>query len=127
MPILNRDGVKLNYELTNEGHRPLVFIHGGFNDKSYFLPQHMQFATSHTVLSVDLRGHGQSDSPEQDFTIEGFASDIAWMCGELGLRSPVFVGHSMGGLIAPECAARQVPDTRAVVILDTPLLAPRAF
>ena len=38
--------------------------------------------------------------PEQAYTIPGFADDVAWMIGELGLDRPVVIGHSMGGAIA---------------------------
>jgi pimeloyl-ACP methyl ester carboxylesterase len=66
----------------------------------------MFFAKSHRVVSVDLRGHGKSDDPEQDYTMAIFANDLAWLCEKLRLIKPVVIGHSMGGNIALELAAR---------------------
>ena len=57
-------------------------------------------------LSSDLRGHGRSDVPHQDYTMAAFADDLAWPCTELELTKPVVVGHSMGGNVALKLAAR---------------------
>jgi pimeloyl-ACP methyl ester carboxylesterase len=76
---------------------------------------------------VDLRGHGQSDKPEQEYSMAVFADDLAWMCKELGLEKPVVIGHSMGGVIAVALAA-QFPDLpSAIVTLDSPIVPPQAL
>jgi pimeloyl-ACP methyl ester carboxylesterase len=73
---------------------------------------------------VDLRGHGVSDKPVQDYTVAGFADDLAWLCAQLGLAKPVVVGHSMGGNVAFELG-RQHPDLpSAVVALDSAIVRP---
>jgi pimeloyl-ACP methyl ester carboxylesterase len=88
-------------------------------------PQFDYFQRTHRVLSVDLRGHGQSDKPHQDYTMAAFADDLAWLCDERGLKKPVVVGHSMGGVIAVELA-RQFPELPgAVVTLDSPVVPPQ--
>ena len=63
---------------------------------------------------MDLRGHGESDKPDQDYTINGFVDDVAWLCGKIGLEKPVVIGHSMGGVIGMNLA-RKHPElaTRA--------------
>ena len=76
----------------------------------------------HRVVSVDLRGHGQSGKPQQSYTLAAFADDLAWICNELGLDRPVIVGHSMGGAIALELAARGLEWLRGIVLLDTAVL-----
>lgn len=67
------------------------------------------------MISVDLRGHGESDKPEQDYIMGGYADDIAWLCSELAAAKPVIIGHSMGGVIAFEVAARYPGLPGAVV------------
>jgi len=73
---------------------------------------------------VDLRGHGRSDKPTQDYTVEGFAGDLAWLCECLEIKRPIVVGHSLGGVIAFELAALQPNLPRAIVALDSPLVVP---
>lgn len=121
MPKLNRDGVALSYEEAGSGGRPFVFIHGWCCDLTYFAPQADYFSRANRTISVDLRGHGQSDKPVQAYTIAAFADDIAWICGQLGVEQPVIIGHSMGGLIAFDVAARYPNLPSAVVDVDSPI------
>jgi pimeloyl-ACP methyl ester carboxylesterase len=43
-------------------------------------------------LIPELRGHGDSDKPEEGYSIEGLAEDIAWLCAQLGLEKPIIAG-----------------------------------
>jgi pimeloyl-ACP methyl ester carboxylesterase len=122
-----RDGVALFYEDTGQGEPPVLLVHGWCCDHTYFAPQSAHFARDHRVVAVDLRGHGASDKPEQDYTMAGFADDLAWLCGELGLVKPVVIGHSMGGVIALDLAARYPDLPSAIVAVDSPLLPPQAL
>jgi pimeloyl-ACP methyl ester carboxylesterase len=127
VPLAYRDGVALYYEDVGQGEPPILLVHGWMCDHTYFAPQAERFAPDHRVVSVDLRGHGRSDKPEQDYTMAGFADDLAWLCGELGLTRPVVIGHSMGGVIALELAARHPELPAAIVAVDSPLLPPQAL
>lgn len=120
----SRDGVVLSYEEAGSGAPPLLFVHGTSCDHTHFAPQVAHFRRAHHVVALDLRGHGQSDKPEQEYTIAGFANDLAWLCRELGLDKPVLVGHSMGGVIALDLAARYPDLAAAVIMLDAPLFIP---
>lgn len=123
MPHLTRDGVKLHYDEAGSGPA-MVFVHGWTCDRSHFAPQAAHFSSGRRCIAVDLRGHGESDKPEQPYTIEGFAGDLAWMCGELGVSRAVFAGHSMGGAIVLALAARRPELCEAVVLLDPAILFP---
>ena len=123
MPHLTRDGVKLYYDDAGGGP-PMVFVHGWTCDRSHFAPQAAHFSPTHRCVSVDLRGQGESDKPEQAYTIPGHADDIAWLCGELRLTKPIIVGHSMGGAIALALAAARPDLPRAIVMLDGAILWP---
>ena len=113
-----RNGIRLAYMETGRGAPPLVFVHEVAGDHTHFAPQVAHFGQRHRVVAVDLRGHGASDAPEQDYTIAGFADDLAWLCQALALYKPVIVGHGLGGLIALDLAARYPDQLGAVVILD---------
>jgi pimeloyl-ACP methyl ester carboxylesterase len=123
MPHLNRDGVNLYYEEAGAGP-VMVFVHGWTCDSTHFAPQVTYFSPGHRCISVDLRGHGQSDKPEQAYTIEGFADDVAWMCAQLGVSRAVFSGHSMGGAIVLALAAAHPELCDAIIMLDPAILFP---
>jgi pimeloyl-ACP methyl ester carboxylesterase len=127
MQYLVRDGVRLAYTESGSGSPPILLVHGWTCDHSYFAPQAEHFGANHRVVSVDLRGHGESDKPEQEYTMAGFADDLHWLCDQLGLEQPVVVGHSMGGVIAFEMAARHPDAVGAVVAVDSPLAPPDAL
>lgn len=127
MQVLSRDSVRLAYEEQGSGSPPMLLVHGWSCDHTYFAPQAEHFGKHHRVISVDLRGHGASDTPEQEYTMAGFADDLAFLCEQLGVDRPVVVGHSMGGVIAFEMAARHPDLVGAVVAIDSPLVPPAAL
>jgi pimeloyl-ACP methyl ester carboxylesterase len=116
--LLDRDGTTLAYEESGTGDPPFVFVHGWTCDHTQFTPQVGHFGRRHRVVAVDLRGHGSSDAPVQDYTVPGFADDVAWLCEQVGVRHPILVGHSMGGTVVLDVAARYPELPRAVVMLD---------
>jgi pimeloyl-ACP methyl ester carboxylesterase len=123
MPHLTRDGVELYYDEAGAGP-PMVFIHGWMCDRAHFAALLRHFSPKHRCIAIDLRGHGESDKPEQAYTIEGFADDVAWMCGELGVTRALLAGHSMGGAIVLALAARRPELCDALVMLDPAILFP---
>lgn len=124
MPKLIRDGVALAYEEAGSGHPPIMLAHCWGGDRSFMRPQLEQFRRRHRVVSVDLRGFGESDKPDQAYAVEGFADDLAWMAKELRLEKPVVVGHSLGGTVVLEIAARHPTLVSGVVILEALVVAP---
>jgi pimeloyl-ACP methyl ester carboxylesterase len=127
MRQLDREGVALYYEEAGEGEPPVLLVHGWCCDHTYFAPQVEHFAErGHRVVAVDLRGHGKSDKPRQRYAMQDFADDLAWMCQGLELAKPVVVGHSMGGIVAFDLAARYPHLPSAVVMLDAAVVLPSA-
>ncbi len=124
MAWLDRDGVSLFYDEADGADTLFLFVHGIACDHTYLKPQFEYFARlGHRVVSVDLRGHGQSDAPDGNYTMEGFADDLAWTCGQLVLEKPVVVGHSLGGEVALALAAA-FPDLPSVIVLMDSTIVP---
>lgn len=124
MSTIERDGVKLGYEESGSGDPPLLLVHGWSGNRWFMHEQAAHFAADHRVVNVDLRGHGESDAPEQEYTIDGFADDLAWMIGELGLDHPIVVGHSLGGTIVVQLAASRGNLLGGIVLLDPTAIEP---
>jgi pimeloyl-ACP methyl ester carboxylesterase len=118
MPHAELDGLTLYYERAGTGEPELLFVHGWCCDHTAFQPQYDHFARTHAVTTFDLRGCGQSDRPESGYTIRELADDVARLCRAVGIEKPVVVGHSLGGMIAVELAARYPSVPRAVVLVD---------
>lgn len=120
------DGVTLRYVDTGSGTPPLLFVHGWSCRIENWMPQIERFSPDYRVVALDLRGHGESDKPDEDYTISAFIKDIAWLVEELGLDRPVIVGHSMGGVIAMNLARRHPEIPAGVVLIDPPLGLPES-
>jgi pimeloyl-ACP methyl ester carboxylesterase len=118
----NRNGVNLRYLDTGSGDPSLVFIHGWCCNQSMWGAQIEAFAPRHRIIAVDLRGHGESDKPDQDYTIDQFAGDMAWLIREIGLDRPVLIGHSMGGVTALKLVREHPNIARAAVFVDAGIM-----
>jgi pimeloyl-ACP methyl ester carboxylesterase len=101
-----------------------VLVHGWCCDHSYFAPQFEYFSSKHRVVTVDLRGHGQSDKPQQSYTMEAFADDVVWLCGQLGLVRAVVIGHRMGSVVAFDLATRYPTLFSGIAMLDAAVVPP---
>jgi pimeloyl-ACP methyl ester carboxylesterase len=117
-----RDGINLRYLDTGDGIQPILFVHGWCCDHSHWRGQIGDFSPDHRCVALDLRGHGGSDKPDQDFTIPAFVNDLAWLIPEIGLDRPVLIGHSMGGCIGLNLAHGHPDLLRALVMVDSPVV-----
>ncbi|HTO51947.1 MAG TPA: alpha/beta hydrolase [Myxococcota bacterium] len=124
MKSIRLNGARICYEEDGTRDAPIVFVHGWCCNHRYFAPQYAHFSARHHVLALDQRGFGDSDKPEQKYTIEGFADDVAALCRELGLERPALVGHSMGGAIVLAVAAKYPTLPRAIALCDPAVFFP---
>jgi len=113
---INLSGVNLHYVEAGKGP-PLLFLHGlggSWKDWSANLPA---FAATYRVIAVDFPGFGGSDQPEMKYSVEWFTEVVEKFIQEQKLDPVNLVGHSMGGLVALNLAAR--PDSRVKKLIIT--------
>ncbi len=77
------------------------------------------------VVTLDQRGHGDSDKPEYGYEFEQFGFDLVGVIEELDLRDLTAVGHSKGGAAVARMASILPERLRTVILLD-PVLIPAA-
>lgn len=71
------------------------------------------------VLRYDMRGHGLTDAPEGDYWMGDLVADAAGLMEHCGLSRAIFVGLSIGGVVAQGLAAERPDLVRAAVLCDT--------
>ena len=101
---------------------PVVFVHGfPFSHKMWLTPggQTEALASSHRVIAYDVRGHGDSEIGDGQYTIELFVDDLVALLDHLSIVKAVIVGLSMGGYIALRLAERAPDRVRGLVLCDT--------
>ncbi len=95
----------------------IIFIHGAGLDHTVWALQTRYFAHhGHAVLAVDLPGHGRSEGAPLE-TIPALADWIGRLIEAAGLSEAALVGHSMGALVALDCAARHGEAVAAIALL----------
>ena len=115
MPVAAVNGTELHYEVSGQGE-PVVLIPGLGLDRSYFaaaIPQLERFAK---VISLDLRGVGQSAKPPGPYSMRLWAEDVSALLDHLGERRAHVVGSSLGGCVALELVDQR-PDQVASLVL----------
>jgi pimeloyl-ACP methyl ester carboxylesterase len=127
MRTLSRDGVALAYGDSGTNRPSMLLVHGWGCDHTVLSAQREHFARSYRVVSVDLRGHGESGSPEHEYSMASFADDLAWLCCQIELPKPVIVGHGMGGAVALEFSSRYPDLSSGIVMLQTTVFPPQAW
>ena len=125
MQITLPDRIKLHFDKAGLGNPAFIFIHGGGADTSHLAPQFYFFARRGTAFNLDLRGYGKSDKPMKYGTIAQYADDVACLCRQLKITSPVIIGHSMGGMVAVELAAKHPTLPAAIVLISSGVLFPK--
>ena len=116
--------VQLAHDDLGTGPDNLLMIHGAYGDRSVYSNQVAFFAPTHRVVTLDLRGHGETAKPNEKYSIEQFADDVAGLATKLGVDHADVVGHSMGGVVAVELAHRHPDLVRAIATLDSPSIIP---
>ena len=97
----------------------VVFLHGAQNDHSVWVLQSRYLAHhGFGVLAVDLPGHGRSAGTPLA-SVEAIADWVQRLLDAAGVRSATLVGHSMGSLVALDCAARHAPRVDRIVLIGT--------
>lgn len=111
-------GGRIAYDVTGDG--PLVILSPGMGDlrSAYRLVAPELAKAGYQVVTVDLRGHGESSVPFDGYTNSDVGSDLAALIRHLDAGPAVVVGHSFSGGSAVWLASEQPELLRGVVLLD---------
>jgi len=116
--VLSSDGVPIVYDVDGQGELALVFVHGWSCTRGFWRDQVAEFAADHTVVTLDLGGHGDSGSGREGWSVLGLGDDVEAVVRDLDLARVVLVGHSMGAPVALEAARRMPERVEAVIAVD---------
>jgi len=95
----------------------IVFIHG-WTCNADFWSDSINAFPNQRVIAVDLIGHGKSDKPQANYSMEYFARSVDAVLKEAKVKRAVLVGHSMGTPVARQ-VYRLYPDkVRGIVVVD---------
>jgi pimeloyl-ACP methyl ester carboxylesterase len=105
MPKVKANGITLNYGQQGHGEA-LILIPYLSADNTCYAFQVAEYAKYFTCISVDLRGTGETDKPDGEYTTELYADDVAALMDAVGIARAHVSGLSLGGSIGMWLAAK---------------------
>lgn len=118
MPFIEVEKGRLYYETSGKG-RWLTLIHGAWASHEWWRWQVPELSQSYRVLSLDVRGHGQSSPLEKPESVDNFARDLETLLQKVGADEVALVGWSMGGMISMQYYLTNPSRVKALVLIAT--------
>jgi pimeloyl-ACP methyl ester carboxylesterase len=113
------NGVRIHY-LDREGGEPPIVMLPGLTANAHAFDGLVAAGLSprFRTIAVDLRGRGESDKPDNGYSLEDHAADVLALLDYLGIERATILGHSFGGLLTIYLAAKHPRRVASLVLLD---------
>ena len=118
MPIAALNNINIYYNITGNG-APILFLHGLGSQGLDWEAKSAFFQAAYQCILPDMRGHGQSDKPDEIYTIHQMADDIIKLLVALHTTSVHIVSISMGGSVAFQLADARPDLVQSMVIINS--------
>nr|WP_228555639.1 alpha/beta fold hydrolase [Catenulispora pinisilvae] len=110
------DGTAIAFQSAGSGI-PVVLLAGQSNTHRWWDSARADFeAAGHRTITLDWRGTGASDKPDEPYSTRGFAADVVAVLDEAGIARAHVYGTSMGGRVAQWLAADFAERVQALVL-----------
>lgn len=121
MATIHLNGIEIYYELHGRADAPVLVLNNGIlmNAATSWAFQTATLAKIYRLLQYDCRGQGQSSHPQEPYTMELHADDLAALLKALDFPAAHIAGISYGGEVAQAFALKYPQMTRSLVLADT--------
>ena len=118
MKLHQYKNIKIAFTDSGKG-TAMVLLHGFLENQHMWNELIPEFSKKHRVITIDLLGHGQTESLGYLHTMEDQADMVHDVLSHLRIRKAIFVGHSMGGYIALAFAELYPEFMKGLVLLNS--------
>jgi len=120
MPKIDRNGVKIHYEVYGDGPA-LILTHGYSSTSAMWEGQIEALSKQYKLVLWDMRGHGKSDYPADPnaYSEALTIGDIAALLDQIGTRRAIVGGLSLGGYMSLAFYRTHPERVAALLIIDT--------
>jgi len=121
VPEIQGLGARIHYEVRGEGEPTILFTHGWAASSRAFDGNVAPLVERHQVVTWDIRGHGESESPLDParYSPALALGDMVGILDEVGAGPVVAIGHSLGGYLSLAFAIAHPERVAALVLLNT--------
>lgn len=117
---IKANGIDIHYELHGKEGAPwLVLSHSLACSVRMWDPQIAALKDRYRILAYDTRGHGGTEAPKGQYTLEQLADDLFFLLQELKVKSAHYCGLSMGGMIGQTFALKYPGVFKTLALADT--------
>lgn len=117
MPFIQIPELRIHYETAGEGDETLILVHGNFASWRWWQPLLANMPPGFRAYAPDLRGCGDTEKPNEGYTIERLAEDLDAFITALEIPRFHLLGHSMGGAVALQYALNQSRRPLSLVLV----------
>jgi pimeloyl-ACP methyl ester carboxylesterase len=120
MPTAALNGIKIRYDVA--GHGPAVLLSHGYSATGRMWDgQLAAFSDQYRLISWDMRGHGETESPGDParYSAEATVADMRALLTHLGIDRAVIAGLSLGGYVSLAFSLAHPEMVRALIICDS--------
>jgi len=120
MPKVLVNGINLYYEDNGSGF-PVLFTHGYTGTTKSWGDQVAAFTKKYRFITYDVRGHGQTDAPDElsKYNIDIVIEDMYQLLCHLGIQKAVVGGLSLGGYLTLHFYNQHPDMAAAIILIDT--------
>jgi pimeloyl-ACP methyl ester carboxylesterase len=114
------NGIEIDYEVTGRG-RALLMSHGYSATRRMWDGQHRALGDRYRLISWDMRGHGQTDTPDDParYSLDLTVADMKALLDHLGIQRAVIGGLSLGGYVSLAFSLAHPEVAEALIICDS--------
>ena len=117
MPKVPINDIEMYYEITGQGE-PLLLIHGlGSSTRDW--EDMIPYLSNFQIITLDLRGHGQTSKPKGPYSAKMFANDIISLLKQLEISSAHILGISLGGGIAFQITVDFPEFVKSLIVINS--------
>lgn len=120
---IKANGIEMEAALHGEGP-VLVLIHGFSDNLTMWYNQVPEFSRTNRVLVYDVRGHGQTETPETEIGMDLLADDLRALLDALEIEKACILGYSMGGRIGLSFALKYQDRTAGLIFANSGVTGP---
>lgn len=111
-------GSRIQYRIRGKG-RAIVLVHGFLGSKDLWIAQESDLSKKYKTISIDLPGHGDSESLGYIHSMEIMADLIHALLKKLKIRKIILIGHSMGGYVSLAYAEKYTDSLNALILVNS--------
>ena len=118
------EGLNLHYTDSEKGEKTVVMMHGwGCNHTTLASIERVALSCGYRVINVDFPGFGDSQEPNDVWGGEEYTRQIEALTKELGIKTPIMLGHSFGGRVGILYASRN--QVEKLILVDAAGIKPK--